>query len=87
MDTEKLGRAFLHLPATAAGRSTLLGGFALGVAGALTAGTLLRRVLRSGGAGAEEEAQLDDAVADSFPASDPPAGARPHPHDGGKGPR
>jgi hypothetical protein len=71
MDPAKLGRPFHDLPETAAGRAGLLGGFAVGVAGAFAAGTLLRRVLRRGARRAEAGAAVDRAGEESFPASDP----------------
>lgn len=72
MATDKLGRAFDELPETAAGRGRLLGGFTLGVAGALAAGTLLRSALLRRGRRAARDAEVERAGEDSFPASDAP---------------
>lgn len=73
MDPEKLGRAFEQLPPAAEGRGRLLGGFLVGVAGAVTAGTLLRRFTRRRAEAEREERALDGALEGTFPASDPPA--------------
>jgi hypothetical protein len=73
MDPEKLGRAFLQLPAAAPERGRLLGGFLVGVAGAVTAGALIRRLGRRRAREAREEEALDRAVEGTFPASDPPS--------------
>jgi hypothetical protein len=74
MHGDPLGRTFERLDAADRGRASLLGGFLVGVAGVLAAGTLLRRRGRSRAAGAREAA-IDDAVEASFPASDPPSHA------------
>jgi hypothetical protein len=77
MDPAKLGRAFEELPEAAPSRGRLLGGFALGVAGALAAGTLLESLRRRRAARREDDAAVDRAGEDSFPASDAPAFAEP----------
>lgn len=75
MDSSTLGRSFEAVTAErmpGRRRAQLLGGFALGVAGVLAAG----RMLRAHASDPRREQPLDEvneASDDSFPASDPPS--------------
>jgi hypothetical protein len=86
MDLANLGRAFDGLAGSSPRRGILLGGFLMGVAGALAAGRVLRAL--APGRGTDEDGRVDRASADSFPASDPPAfvpGGAAGTDDGGTG--
>jgi hypothetical protein len=77
MESSTLGRSFeavLTRQAHPSRRAQLLGGFVLGVAGALALGQMLRA--RGDEPGRERNAEpdpVDEASDESFPASDPPA--------------
>lgn len=73
MEYSRLGESFDAVttpPARPSRRAQVLGGFALGLAGAMALGQLLRS--RRGDAG-EPRDEVDEASDESFPASDPPS--------------
>lgn len=73
MEYSKLGESFEAVttpPARPSRRAQVLGGFALGVAGAMALGQLLRARRAQPH---EPRDEVDEASDDSFPASDPPS--------------